>query len=101
VELKGGLLEQSLNYAESKSGTGAYLQHQNFERKDGQWYVSGEPLDVDKVYKVAMSDFLITGYDIPFLTKENKGLLSVYVPTKYEVAADLRTAIIHYLKSHK
>lgn len=101
VELKGGLLEQSLNYAESKSGTGAYLQHQNFERKDGQWYVSGEPLDVDKVYKVAMSDFLITGYDIPFLTKENKGLLSVYVPTKDEVAADLRTAIIHYLKSHK
>lgn len=101
VDIKGSLLEQSLNFTESKSGTGAYLQRYNLERKDGQWYVAGKPLEVDKIYKVAMSDFLITGYDIPFLTKENKGLLEVYEPNKDEVAADLRTAIIHYLKNLK
>lgn len=101
VEMKGSLLEQALNYTETKSGTGAYLQRYNLERKDGQWYVAGNPLDIDKTYKIAMSDFLLTGYDIPFLTKESEGLISVYEPTKDEVATDLRTAIIRYLKEGK
>src|SRR5690625_6912224 len=42
VEMKGSLLEQALNYTETKSGTGAYLQRYNLERKDGQWYVRSE-----------------------------------------------------------
>lgn len=98
VDLEGSLLEQALNFAETKSGTGAYLQTHNLERKDGQWYVSGKPLQTDKVYKVAMSDFLITGYDIPFLTAENKAVHSVYVPVKGDKAEDIRVAIITYLK---
>lgn len=101
VKIKGSLLEKSLNYTESKSGTGAYLQRYNIERKDGEWYVAGAALQMDKVYKLAMTDFLITGYDIPFLTPENEELLEVYEPTKEELAADIRTAIIHYLKSQK
>lgn len=101
VDIKGSLLEQSLNYAETKAGTGAYLQYYNLDRKDGQWYVAGKPLQTDKLYKVAMTDFLITGYDIPFLTKENEDLMKVYEPTKDETASDLRTAIISYLKNNK
>lgn len=101
VEMKGSLLEQALNFAETKSDTGAYLQRYNLERKEGQWYVAGKPLDVNKTYKIAMTDFLLTGYDIPFLTKESEGLISVYEPTNDEVAADLRTAIISYLKEAK
>lgn len=99
LDLKGSLLEQALNFAETKAGTGAYLQRYNLERKEGQWYVAGKALLAEKTYKVAMSDFLITGYDIPFLTIENKDLLKVYEPAKEELAADIRIAIITYLKS--
>lgn len=100
VDIKGSLLEQSLNYAETKTGTGAYLQSYNLERKDGQWHIAGKPLQTDKIYQVAMTDFLITGYDIPFLTTNNKDILKVYEPAQDELAADLRTAIIDYFKSN-
>lgn len=101
VDIEGALLEQSLNYAETKIDTGAYLQSYNLERKDGQWYIAGKPLQTDNVYKVAMTDFLLTGYDIPFLTSDSKGVLKIYEPSEDEPAADLRTAIINYLKTNK
>lgn len=101
VAIQGDLLEQSLNYTETKSGTGAYLQSYNLERKDGQWYIGGKSLQTDKIYQIGMTDFLLTGYDIPFLTPDNKSVIEVYEPAEEELAADLRTAIIDYLKSLK
>jgi len=100
VDLNGTLLKEVLDYGKSKRGTGAYLQRFNIsENTQGEWLVGGKIIDPTKVYKIAFSDFLLKGYDIPFLTPDNKNVLSVYKPSEEEPAYDIRKAIILYLKS--
>ncbi len=100
VEIKGSLLKEVLDYGKLKKGTGAYLQRYNVSEDDqGKWLVGEKHIDFDKVYKVAFSDFLLKGYDIPFLTPENKEVINVFKPSKNDPAYDIRKTIILYLKS--
>jgi len=101
VEIKGFLLKKVLNYGRIKSGTGAYLQRFNFEydKSNKLWSCSGNPINDDKIYIVAFSDYLLKGYDIPFLNSENKDVKNIYYPNKNELSYDIRMAIINYLKS--
>lgn len=102
VDLKGNLLIDILNYGEQSSGTGAYLQRDNISRKaDGGWLVNDKPISERKTYTIAISDFLLKGLDIPFLTPENKDVLKIYNPNDTEQAADIRKVIITYLNSLK
>ncbi len=100
VDIKGSLLKEVLDFGKSKRGTGAYLQRYNIsEGAQGEWMIADKSIDVNKTYKVAFSDFLLKGYDIPFLTLENKEVFNVYNPTEEDNANDIRKAIILYLKS--
>lgn len=100
VDVKGSLLKEVLDYGKSKRGTGAYLQRYNItEGAQGEWLVANKSIDLNKTYKIAFSDFLLKGYDIPFLTPENKEVLNIYEPTEEDNANDIRKAIILYLKS--
>ncbi|MAY22739.1 MAG: bifunctional metallophosphatase/5'-nucleotidase [Flavobacteriaceae bacterium] len=102
VAIKGSLLKEVLDYGKSQRGEGAYLQRYNFQQNTkGEWFLEGNAIENDKVYQVAFSDFLLKGYDIPFLTPENEGILKVYQPAEYEPAKDIRKAIIIYLKKLK
>lgn len=102
VDMTGKLLKQVLDYGKDAGGTGAYLQRHNIsESPNGGWLVEGNPIDDAKTYVVATSDFLMKGYDIPFLTPENPGVLKVYEPKSTESAHDIRKAVILYLKSLK
>lgn len=102
VELKGGLLKQILDFGNERAGTGAYLQRYNISQDEkGSWWVAENPLNETETYKIAFSDYLLKGLDIPFLTPENPGVLNIYIPTENEPAADIRKAIILYLKSIK
>lgn len=100
VQLKGSLLTEVLDYGESKAGKGAYLQRYNadFDTATQQWKVDGKPIDSEKIYTVAFSDYLLKGYDIPFLKPDNKDVVNVYYPAKDEMGYDIRKAIISYLK---
>ena len=100
VDIKGSLLSDVLDYGKSKRGTGAYLQRYNItEGPQGEWLIGEELIDINKIYKIAFSDFLLKGYDIPFLTPDNEGVLNVYKPLEDENAFDIRKAIILHLKS--
>lgn len=102
VDLKGSLLKQVLNYGAAQAGEGAYLQRYNFTKNsNGNWQIGEdkEAIMDDKTYTVAFSDFLLKGLEIPFLTPENKDVIKIYTPTEGEVAADIRRAIIEYLKT--
>jgi 2',3'-cyclic-nucleotide 2'-phosphodiesterase (5'-nucleotidase family) len=102
VELKGSLLKEILDFGESKRGTGAYLQRYGaYKSKRGKWLVLNKPIEKEKVYLVAFSDFLLKGYDIPFLTSKNPGIVSVAKPKNREAAKDIRKALIKYFKSIK
>ncbi|MEZ4875846.1 MAG: bifunctional metallophosphatase/5'-nucleotidase [Flavobacteriaceae bacterium] len=102
ADVTGALLKQVLNYGKSQRGEGAYLQRYNLEPSSrGSWLIEGNPIEDTQVYSVAFSDFLMKGYDIPFLTPEHPGVLNVYKPHENEAAHDIRKAIIVYLKSLK
>ncbi len=102
VDITGDLLIKVLDFGKSKSGTGAYLQRYNLiQSSSGGWLLEGNPIESTKTYKIAFSDFLLKGYDIPFLTPDNEGVLKVYEPTEAEAASDIRKAVILYLKSFK
>ena len=101
VELKGYLLKKVLNYGRLKAGKGAYLQRYNasYEPSSKTWKVNNSPIIDSKIYTVAFSDYLLKGFDIPFLTPENKGVIKVYKNKETAAAYDIRKAIILYLEN--
>jgi 2',3'-cyclic-nucleotide 2'-phosphodiesterase (5'-nucleotidase family) len=98
VQIKGRLLKRVLDYGFLAAGTGAYLQRFNAEKVGEQWLIKGKSLDIQKTYTVAFSDYLLKGFDIPFLTGEHKEVLSVYQPNENELAFDIRKAVVAFLK---
>ncbi len=103
VEIKGDLLQKVLNYGRIKKGEGAYLQRLNFtyDKTTKQWSNFGKPIKNNKIYTVIFSDYLLKGYDIPFLKPDNKGIVKIHRPTEDELAHDIRKVIISHLKSIK
>ncbi|WP_457616038.1 bifunctional metallophosphatase/5'-nucleotidase [Lutibacter sp.] len=100
VDLKGSLLKKVLDYGESKAGKGAYLQRYNakFDESKNTWFINNKELVDSAIYTVAFSDYLLKGYDIPFLTSENSDVVKVYTNEETAMASDIRKAIISYLK---
>lgn len=98
VQIKGRLLKRVLDYGELAKGTGAYLHRNDVKKVGEQWLVKSKPLNFNKTYTVAFSDYLLKGYDIPFLSPKNKEVLSVYLPKQKELSFDIRKAVVAYLK---
>ncbi len=100
VEMTGTLLKEVLDYGEISSGTGAYLQRYKVSKSDkDEWLIHSKPLQLDTIYTVAISDFLLKGFDIPFLTDKHSGIKSVYIPKTTEPASDIRKAVITFMKT--
>lgn len=101
IEIKGSLLKKVLDYGDNAKGEGAYLQRYNCDKVGGNWQVKGLSIDDNKTYKVAVSDFLMRGLDIPILKEGVAEVVSVYKPQSYELGNDIRRAVIAYLKLQK
>ncbi|TYP98784.1 2',3'-cyclic-nucleotide 2'-phosphodiesterase (5'-nucleotidase family) [Tenacibaculum adriaticum] len=99
IDIKGSLLNQVLDYGAKAVGTGAYLQHYDVSKVGEKWRVKNKPIEDNKTYSVAISDYLIKGFDIPFLKESNTEVIKVYIPKPEELAYDIRRAIIQYLKN--
>ncbi|KGL63277.1 bifunctional metallophosphatase/5'-nucleotidase [Polaribacter sp. Hel1_85] len=99
VKLKGRLLKRVLDYGQLAAGTGAYLQRFNAEKVGEKWMIKGKELNINKTYSVAFSDYLLKGFDIPFLSDKNNEVLSIYKPKPTELSSDIRKVVISYLKS--
>ncbi|WKD86537.1 Trifunctional nucleotide phosphoesterase protein YfkN [Polaribacter huanghezhanensis] len=99
VKIKGSLLLRVLEYGEKAAGTGAYLQRYNVEKINNKWLVKSKAINPNKTYTVAFSDYLLKGFDIPFLSEKNKEVLSIYQPIVTDISFDIRNAVILYLKS--
>ena len=98
VKIKGRLLKRVLDYGFLAAGTGAYLQRFNAEKVNDKWMLKNKELNSNKIYTVAFSDYLLKGFDIPFLSSENKEVIAVYKPKENELAFDIRKAVVAYLK---
>lgn len=102
TEMKGDLLKRILEFGVHATGTGAYLQRENItQNTQGIWLLKDKPIDSEKIYRIAISDYLLLGLDIPFLKADTPGIVKVYTPNENEVASDIRKSIIKFLKTIK
>jgi 5'-nucleotidase len=78
VEMKGTLLQDVLDAGAANQGTGGYLQTANVEWDPAasNWQINGEVLDPERTYRVATTDFLISGRErgLDFLKTDNPDL---------------------------
>lgn len=78
VEMRGRLLQQILDQGVANKGTGGFLHAANatWNTASNVWLINGKPLDQRRNYKVAISDFLITGNEqgLSFLSSKNADL---------------------------
>ncbi len=105
VEMSGELLHEILVVGRENAGTGGYLQLQKIEyiEADDIWKVNGKTLNPTTTYRVALTDFLLTGLekDLDFLTRDNPEIFKIYEAEKGDMddlRGDVRRAIIDYLQ---
>ena len=95
VEMKGELLRQVLDQGERNRGGGGYLQLSNIRiDEDSLWLVGNEPIDPERSYTLAISDYLVSGNEqgFDFLNRENP-LLQII-----KEGRDVRLALIEELR---
>ncbi|WBX75451.1 bifunctional metallophosphatase/5'-nucleotidase [Tenacibaculum ovolyticum] len=98
VDIKGVLLKDVLDYGLKATGTGAYLQRYNVSKKGNEWIINNKVISDNEVYKVAFSDYLLRGLDIPMLSDKNPNILAIYKPNASDLGYDIRRAVISHLK---
>lgn len=104
TEIKGSLLLQILEAGRRNRGIGGFLHYYPVEMDSSskQWVLNNAPIDSAKVYRVAFSEYLITGKEtnLQFLNKSHPGMIRLYdAETSPEnPKADIRLAIVKYLE---
>ena len=106
VDMKGSLLVKILDSRKKNVGSGGYLQFSSTLTSNGNtgnWTLKNIPIDVNKVYKIAISDFLMTGGEanLDFLTDKNPDIIKVYplFTDLNDPRSDIRRAIIRYMEA--
>lgn len=94
VEMEGSLLVRVLDQGMANREKGGFLQTANTTRSENGWMVNGQAIDLQRVYKVATTDFLMSGKEqgLEFLTPQASGVRSV------KEGKDIRFAVIRELQ---
>jgi len=94
------LLSKTIKYGKRVAGTGAYLQRSsNIVVAGEKVTLNNKPIVPNKIYTVALSDYLMKGFDIPFLKNGNPEVIDVYKPKENETSFDIRKAVIEFLRT--
>lgn len=96
VTMPGSLLDSTLTQGVANRGTGGFLQTANVTRdEDGAWLVGGQPIDPARIYRVATSDFLISGLEtgLAYLNAETNPNLTLAATHR-----DVRRALIEEMR---
>jgi 2',3'-cyclic-nucleotide 2'-phosphodiesterase (5'-nucleotidase family) len=106
VDMKGSLLTQILDIGMKNSGIGGYLLfNENLAQDGATWKMNNVMIDPSKTYRVAITDFLLTGKEanLDFLNEKNSGITKVYPAelSKESALSDIRLAIVRYLQKKK
>ena len=99
VKIKGSLLNKVLEYGNNAAGSGAYLQRSSIEMNDTLFSINNSTINPSKTYTIAISDYLMKGFDIPFLTPNHPEVISVFHPVSTDISYDIRKSVILYLKT--
>jgi 2',3'-cyclic-nucleotide 2'-phosphodiesterase (5'-nucleotidase family) len=107
VEMKGSLLKQMMDIGTTKNiGLGGFLQTANIEKSaQGTWLINAKPLDENRIYKLAIGDFLMTGGEanLDFLKTGNADILSIknFSGDKNDIRRDVRLAFIQFCRAEQ
>jgi 5'-nucleotidase len=96
VRMQGELLGRVLAAGDRNAGRGGFLQRTAVEGSAAAgWTVAGARLDPERTYRVAISDYLLTGLEvgIEFLKRDTPGL------TVVGERRDIRQAVIDEMKA--
>jgi len=100
VDLKGSVIERILEVGTvTNVGIGGYMQLANAEKKAGIWYIKGVELSKTKTYKIALSDFVMSGKEA------NLGFIGDYEDQAVSqedfngIKNDVRDIIMAYFRS--
>ncbi len=104
VDMKGNLLLQVLEAGRNNVGSGGFLQYSsalNYNPNTKNWTLKEVNIDPNKIYHVALADFLMTGGEanLSFLNKDNPDIVKIYpmITDKSDPRSDSRLAIIKYM----
>jgi len=61
VEVRGDVLARALAQGLANAGSGGYLHTAGVSGRQGNWQIGGAPLVESRTYRVAMTEFLVTG----------------------------------------
>ena len=100
IKMKGSLLKRILDVGRQNKGKGGYLQIYHASMQGGDWLIGEHPLDENQTYSVAITDFLLTGYEenLAFLTPENPAIESIKEPGPKDPQRDIRLLLADFLK---
>lgn len=105
VDMKGSLLKEILEAGRKNMGIGGFLHYSSavfYDAINLQWTYKKGLIGNETIYKVAITDFLLTGGEsnMGFLTKTNPGIIKVYplITSISDSRSDIRLAIIKYLE---
>jgi 2',3'-cyclic-nucleotide 2'-phosphodiesterase (5'-nucleotidase family) len=107
TDMKGKLLLRVLQSGIKNAGNGGFLQYQPviYNSYSNTFTINGTAIDPEKVYKVALSDFLLSGQEknLDFLTKDNPDVIKVYPEENLPGSSqsDIRLAVVRYLQKNK
>ncbi len=79
------------------------MQHHNIEYdvEKKQWKVGGKRINKNKTYTVVTTDYLLLGFDIPFLKADAKGIVNITKNKPEDLASDVIKVVITHLKTLK
>jgi hypothetical protein len=105
VDMKGSLLKEILEAGRKNAGIGGFLHYSSaifYDAINQQWLFKKVPIANETNFRVALTDFLLTGGEtnMGFLTGTNPGILKVYplVTAVSDAGSDIRLAIIRYME---
>ena len=100
IEIEGSLLKQVLDAGAANQGKGGFLQHANitYNKKEGQWYIAGKPLQENNKYRSIATSYLLQGREggLEFLNPKNPGL-KIFEHSADSILEDIRRAMAEYL----
>ncbi|NNF58706.1 MAG: bifunctional metallophosphatase/5'-nucleotidase [Rhodothermaceae bacterium] len=95
VEIQGDVLARALTQGVANRGSGGFLQAANATWENETWMIGDEALDPARTYRMAVSDFLVSGRETGldfFNVEENPGM------TLAATHRDIRMAVIDELQ---
>jgi 5'-nucleotidase/UDP-sugar diphosphatase len=95
VALRGDVLGKVLDQGVANRGKGGYLQTAKVAGQPGAWTIGGAPLDPQRAYVVALTDYLMKGLEqgLEFLTEKAPGVAAV------APGADIRRVLIAQMRA--